>query len=243
MQDVGEAQRGAAFSCQIAGAEHRRPMGVLTNVKGMEKFLNIGWPRHKLIKDELEYLGPLSQSFPCVADYPLREVEVERDSNSSTVPFLTCLFWKRLFSALIPVSGNVALRDGTCSITTCSSSLRSLLQVSTLSPIGSFSCSLAPLFSAWVQGPLTRAFLRDYDEDAAAIDGYLDWDGSQLSLLDSRTRISSSCGFWRSASGVTSESAASPSVGRSGTRSWCDEYEVTDATTYTSDPGRQTEGT
>ena len=27
-QDEGEAQRGAAFFCQLAGAEHRRPMGV-----------------------------------------------------------------------------------------------------------------------------------------------------------------------------------------------------------------------
>ena len=55
MQDVGEARRGAAFFCQIAGAEHRRPTGVLTNVKGMERFLNTGWPSHKLHEDKLQY--------------------------------------------------------------------------------------------------------------------------------------------------------------------------------------------
>ena len=217
LQDVGEARRGAAFFCQIAGAEHRRPTGVLTNVKGMERFLNVGWPSHKIQEDKLQYLGPLSRSCPCVSDHPPMEGEIEGGFNSSTAPLLTRLFWARLFSALSPVSGNVALRDGVAVFPTCSSSLRSLLQATSFSPIGCFPCSLSALFSAWVQGLLTRAFLRDFDEDAAAIDGYLDWDFTQLPLLDSRTRITSSCGFWSSASGASTELATFSSFGRAGT--------------------------
>ena len=70
LQDVGETRRIAAFFCQLDGAEHRRPAGVLTNVKGMERFLNVGWPSRKTQEDKLEYLGPLPRSCPCVSDHP-----------------------------------------------------------------------------------------------------------------------------------------------------------------------------
>ena len=62
LQGEGEARRGAAFFCKFAGAEHRRPMGVITNLSALDQFLYAGWPNLKAHQGKLSYYGPLPRS-------------------------------------------------------------------------------------------------------------------------------------------------------------------------------------
>ena len=130
-----------------------------------------------------------------MSDHPPMAGEIEGGFNSSTAPLLTRLFWARLFSTLSPVSGNVALRDGTTVFTTWSS-LRSLLRSTSTTPIGSFPGSLSMLLVYWSEGLLTRTVLRDFAAVSGEIDDFFAWDTKQLPWLDSRTSIASSCVTW-----------------------------------------------
>ena len=189
LQNVGEAQRGAASFCQFAGTEHRRPTGIPTNVKGLARFLYVGWPNHQVQANKLVYFGPLPRRCPCVSDHPPMPGEIERGFHSNAAHLLTSLFWARLVAALSPVSGNVALRDGTTVFTTSPSSLSSLLRSASSSPIGAFPGSLSVLFSRWAEGALSRTVLRDFAASSGELDGFCSWDANRLPFLDSRTPL------------------------------------------------------
>ena len=112
LQGVGEARRGAAFFSRFAGAEQRRPMGVLTNVAALDQFLYFGWPDFQMQRGRLAYQGPLPRSCSCGFQHQPMTGFTETGFNSGDVPLLTRLFWQYIFRALSPVSGHVALRDG-----------------------------------------------------------------------------------------------------------------------------------
>ena len=80
------------------------------------RFLFDGWPSHRMQQGKRQYHGPLQQNCPCASGHPPMTGVVDGGLNSGTAPLLTGLFWARLFSALSPVSGNVALLGWDCCI-------------------------------------------------------------------------------------------------------------------------------
>ena len=177
LQGVGEARRRAAFFCRFAGAEQRRPMGVLTNVAALDQFLYFGWPDFQMQQGRLAYQCPLPRS----------------------VPLLTRLFWQHIFRALSPVSGHVALRNGSVVFSTSPSTGSSLLQSCSSSSVRSFPESLG---RSCVDKKLTRSLLRDFAV-TEGIDNFVGWDTSQLAALDSRSPITMVCSTWPTSLEVT----------------------------------------
>ena len=67
-----DARRGAGFLCQLAHAEQKRPLGILTILAALHADLCMGWPKFVLIQNDLRYVGPLPQRrdglwMPCSA--------------------------------------------------------------------------------------------------------------------------------------------------------------------------------
>ena len=56
---VNDAQRGAAFTCSLTGADQRRPLGLLTNQSSFKSKMSRGWPSLYLVGQDLQYHGPL----------------------------------------------------------------------------------------------------------------------------------------------------------------------------------------
>ena len=89
-----EAQRHAVFLCRFAGADQRRPLGVLTNIKVFDDSSYLGWPRLRLKGDDLCYRGPLPKSCPCSSPHqPMTSAASGRTCNSSISPSLGVSFW------------------------------------------------------------------------------------------------------------------------------------------------------
>ena len=60
-----DARRGAGFLCQLAHAEHKRPLGILTTLAALHSDLCMGWPKFVLDQNELRYFGPLPRDCGC----------------------------------------------------------------------------------------------------------------------------------------------------------------------------------
>ena len=60
-----DASRGATFLCRIAGADTKRPLGIFTNLPGLQQSLQTGWPALTRHGTSLYYSGPLPKSCGC----------------------------------------------------------------------------------------------------------------------------------------------------------------------------------
>ena len=59
---VNDIQRGAGFHCQLAGSNHRRPLGLYTNLSSRHSRMHRGWPSLFHLGSDLYYDGPLPPS-------------------------------------------------------------------------------------------------------------------------------------------------------------------------------------
>ena len=112
LQGVGETRRQAAFLCTLAGADQRRPLGVLTNVSALDEYLYDGWPNLQEQHGRLCYCGHLPHNCPCLSPHKPSTGLSHQGFNSSAQPLLTTIFWARVFCASPSLSAPVTLRDG-----------------------------------------------------------------------------------------------------------------------------------
>ena len=67
-----DASRGATFLCRIAGADRKGPLGIFTNLPGLQNAIVSGWPDLKRHGNVLHHLGPLPKSCGCSPPHPPR---------------------------------------------------------------------------------------------------------------------------------------------------------------------------
>ena len=67
LEGVGDPRRGAGFLCQLAGADERRPFGVLNNFRYLQDKLFMDWPVFISMGNSLYFDGPLPGERPCPA--------------------------------------------------------------------------------------------------------------------------------------------------------------------------------
>ena len=73
---VNDIQRGAAYHCQFAGSNQRRPLGLYTNLSSLQSSMHRGWPSLFHLGSDLHYDGPLPPSCPCLSTHvPLKGVD------------------------------------------------------------------------------------------------------------------------------------------------------------------------
>ena len=65
LEGEGDVRHGSAFLCQLAGAEQKRPVGILTNLLQVQSKFFLHWPCLITCGDELHYNGALPISFSC----------------------------------------------------------------------------------------------------------------------------------------------------------------------------------
>ena len=64
-----DARRGAGFLCQLAHAEQKRPLGILTTLAALHSDLCKGWPKFVPDQNGLRYVGPLPRDCGCLAQH------------------------------------------------------------------------------------------------------------------------------------------------------------------------------
>ena len=95
-----DARRGAGFLCQLAHAEQKRPLGILTTLAALHSDLCMGWPKFVLDQNDLRYVGPLPRDCGCLAQHsPMLGQNTDEHFYSSISPTLGPLFWKRVWKA------------------------------------------------------------------------------------------------------------------------------------------------
>ena len=106
-----DARRGAGFLCQLAHAEQKRPLGILTTLAALHSDLCMGWPKFVLDQNDLRYVGPLPRDCGCLAQHsPMVGCNTDQHFFSSMSPTLGPLFWKRIWKA--KAEEKFPLRDG-----------------------------------------------------------------------------------------------------------------------------------
>ena len=106
-----DARRSAGFLCQLAHAEQKRPLGILTTLTALHSDLSMGWPKFVLDQNDLRYVGPLPRDCVCLAQHsPIVGCNTDQHFFSSMSPTLGPLFWKRISKA--KAEEKFLLRDG-----------------------------------------------------------------------------------------------------------------------------------
>ena len=171
-----DALRGATFLCRISGTDRRKPLGILTNLPGLQKALSLGLPKLKMHGSYLQYHGPLPKSCGCSPPHP-PSVGISSPAGFLTVEPLGALFWKFCFSGLrSPLVFNpVTVGDNADSQAVSSSQTFSL---------SSLTESWTEVHCRWQLNKLTGKFLRDYtaspDMDSYFTGTHLDQTASSL---------------------------------------------------------------
>ena len=89
-----DARRGAGFLCQLAHAEQKRPLGILTTLAALHSDLCVGWSKFVLDQNELRYVGPLPRDCGCPTQHsPMVGYNTDQHFFSSISPTLGPLFW------------------------------------------------------------------------------------------------------------------------------------------------------
>ena len=159
-----DVQRAAAFLCQIAGTEHRRPVGLFSNLAWIKAQMVPGWPRLYRADQYLLYDGPLPDFCQCAVRHaPFMGAWDQESFNSSH----STGFGRAC-------SQHASLRDGGFP-GSCSS--HSLSHSSCDSPFSfhDWSGSAYSLYSHWSSGTLTRAILTDYAGASPAAELFDSW--------------------------------------------------------------------
>ena len=108
-----DALRGATFLCRIAGADTKRPLGILTNLPGLQQYIQIGWPALTRHGSSLHYKGPLPKSCGCSPPHPPRiGVTAKEDFRTHLADPFGERFWKWCFSALRSPLVSNSVTDG-----------------------------------------------------------------------------------------------------------------------------------
>ena len=101
LEGFREARRGAGFLCQLAGADLKRPLGIVSNLPELQRDLRLGWPTFSQDKELVMYTGPLSKTCPCkIAHLPMVGISSNHKFNTSSNVLLGTAFWRRIFAAI-----------------------------------------------------------------------------------------------------------------------------------------------
>ena len=113
LEGVNDAHRVAGYLCRIAGAEHKRPISVLsTGTKFGDEFFR-GWPHLTLLDDRLSYRGPIPLSCGCSQGHiALRGSNDQGDFLSSQYVSPGTRFWTACLQASLVTGTRLPLRDG-----------------------------------------------------------------------------------------------------------------------------------
>ena len=180
-----DVRRGAAFLCQLAGTDQRRPVGVLSNLPLVMRGLYLHWPFLVASGEQLVYHGPLPKFCPCVpAHAPCRGIDSQGELASSLSQSFGKAFWK-LCLADLEMQAPRSLREGDQVIVS-------------VPPSWAFSFangqhSLWSFFSHWAMGTLSRELLRQYSDDAGQVSQYLSSQVPFDTLPTKRSNFSSVC--------------------------------------------------
>ena len=137
-----DALRGATFLCRICGSDRKKPLGILTNLPGLQEALSLGLPNLKLHGSFLQYHGPLPKSCGCS---PPHSPSVGISSS----------FWKFCFSCLrSPLVFNPVTVGDNADLQAAS--------VSQAFSVSSLTKSWTEVYCHWQRNKLTYKFLRDY---------------------------------------------------------------------------------
>ena len=167
-----EVQRGAAFLCQIASTEYRRPLGLLSNLAWVKAQMVPGWPRLYKSDQYLLYDGPLPDRCQCAVRHaPMRGTWDQESFNSSHSTGFGEQFWHCCSNQFQPCARHAPLRDG--ALPGSSSSSPSLF--SSLFSFQNWSGSAYSLYSHWSSCTLTRAILADYAGPTSAAEFFGSW--------------------------------------------------------------------
>ena len=197
-----DARRGAGFLCQLAHAEQKRPLGILTTLAALHSDLCIGWPKFVLDQNDLRYVGPLPRDCGCLAQHsPVVGCNTDQHFFSSMSPTLGPLFWKRIWKA--KAEEKFPLRDG-----------KSAVHFSPSSQCPSLASrvdSRQRLFKLWQSRGLSRESLSQWAE-AKEVSAHMASIGKLLSSTSLPLSSSFSCRTWSLDSrGVLVENAAAGS--------------------------------
>ena len=186
LDGVSDVQRGAAFLCQFAGTESRRPVGLFTNLTGVKAQMVHGWPRLYRVDKYFLYDGPLNDKCSCTKPHtPMRGVNSHEEFHSSASAGFGKRFWSLSTHASLVVEEHVPLRAGGTSSTSSSLS-PSHLSSAPLFSLAGHSGSASSLYYAWSSGRLSRSMLSDFSGSGNAskfFDSHPSGDLSQLCRL------------------------------------------------------------
>ena len=161
LDGVSDVRRGAAYLCQFAGTESRRPVGLFTNLAGVKAQMVHGWPRLYKVDNHYLYDGPLNDHCSCTRPHtPMRGVNSDEEFHTSASAGFGKQFWLRSIQFLLTVGEHVPLRAGGTSSTSSSLS-PSHLSSEPLFSLSSHSGSDSSLYLAWSSGTLSRGMLSD----------------------------------------------------------------------------------
>ena len=195
LQGVGEARRGAAFFCRFAGAEQRRPMGVLTNVAALDQFFVLRLARLPNAARKACVSRPSSQ----VMFLWISASAYDR-FHGNRFQFWRCASsYASILAAYFPSALAGLWSRGPKGWVRCifheSFDGEFVVAVRSSSSVGSFPESLGSLCRACVDKKLTRSLLRDF-AGTEGIDNFVGWDTFQLAALDSWSPITTVCSTW-----------------------------------------------
>ena len=171
LESVHDVRRGAGFLCQLANAEAKRPLGILTTLAKLQTELCMGWPRFEIHAEILHYVGPLPRDCGCPNQHsPMIGQSTDHHFHSSLFPTLGPLFWKRFWDSM--AEEKVPLRAGKFS-EPFSSSLQSPSLADGVD-------SSQHMFNLWKARSLNRVRLRGWAGDKE-VNRYLDSMGTVTS--------------------------------------------------------------
>ena len=178
LEGVNDAHCYAGYLCRIAGAEHKRPIAVLSSGQYFSEQFHRGWPNLILHNDHLSYRGPLPLICGCNGRSVFQGCDDQGVFVSAQNRTLGSQFWVALLQSSLATETKLSLRDGedgaqfapdpelSVSLASCCDSWRSCFDawksgsVSSSSLAELRSSSSIPLTSAWrVSSSLTSSSL------------------------------------------------------------------------------------
>ena len=162
LDGVSDVRRGAAYLCQFAGTESRRPVGLFTNLAGVKAQMVHGWPRLYKVDNHYLYDGPLNDHCSCKQPHtPMKGVNSNEEFHSSASSGFGKQFWLHSLQSFLPFEEHVPLGAGGTSSTSSSLS-PSHLSSAPLFSLSRHSGSDSSLYDAWSSGTLSRGMLSDF---------------------------------------------------------------------------------
>ena len=162
LDGVSDVRRGAAYLCQFAGTESRRPVGLFTNLARVKAQMVHGWPRLYKVDNHYLYDGPLNDHCSCKQPHtPMKGVNSNEEFHSSASSGFGKQFWLHSLQSFLPFEEHVPLRAGGTSSTSSSLS-PSHLSSAPLFSLSRHSGSDSSLYDAWSSGTVSRGMLSEF---------------------------------------------------------------------------------